>query len=426
MAKNIIPSVKGTREFYPEEMALRNFIYEKVRQASQSFGYQEWEAPYLETLELYAAKSGEELVKEQAFTFEDRGGSQVTLRPELTPSLARMIAKKQRQLTYPLRWWSFGPFWRYERPQKGRSREFFQWNIDMLGPDSPEADAELIAVAVSFLKSVGLSPGQARVYVNSRPLMDSQFDALGIPAESRLSVSNLVDRRNKMKSDAWQSYALETGLSQSQLDGLVALLDNKELWKEWEDLRRLFAALDALGVREYVEFDANVVRGLLYYTGTVFEAFDVSGSVRRSILGGGRYNNLLADVGGDPLSAVGFAMGDVVTGIVLQENGLIPEFEPSPAPILVTVFGEEFLAESLALSAELREAGLKVTIYPEPAKIGKQFKFANKMGMKIALVLGADEVEAAQVAVKNLLSGEQVKVARADVPEKVRQILAGE
>ena len=180
MAKNIVPSVKGTREFYPEEMALRNFIYEKARQASELFGYQEWEAPYLETLELYAAKSGEELVKEQAFTFEDRGGSRVTLRPELTPSLARMIAKKQRQLTYPLRWWSFGPFWRYERPQKGRSREFFQWNIDMLGPNTPEADAELIAVAANFLKLVGLSPGQATIYVNNRLLMESQFDALGI------------------------------------------------------------------------------------------------------------------------------------------------------------------------------------------------------------------------------------------------------
>lgn len=426
MAKNIVPSVKGTREFYPEEMALRNFIYEKARQASQLFGYQEWEAPYLETLELYAAKSGEELVKEQAFTFVDRGGSQVTLRPELTPSLARMIAKKQRQLTYPLRWWSFGPFWRYERPQKGRSREFFQWNIDMLGPDTPEADAELIAVAASFLKSVGLSPGQARIYVNNRGFMDSHFDTLGIPAESRLMVSNLIDRRNKMKDDAWQTYSLEAGLTGLQLDGLIALLDNKDLWKEWGDLRRLFTALDALGVREYVEFDANVVRGLLYYTGTVFEAFDVSGSVRRSLLGGGRYNNLLADVGGDPLSAVGFAMGDVVVGIVLAENGLIPEFEPSPAPVLVTVFSEEYLPESLALSAELREAGMNVTNYPEPAKIGKQFKFANKMGMKVALVLGDDEVESGQVTVKDLVSGEQVTVARADVAERVRKILASE
>ncbi len=427
MAKNIIiPAVKGTREFYPEAMALRNYLHQKVRQASESFGYQEWDAPYIESLELYAAKSGEELVKKQSFTFEDRGGSQVTLRPELTPSLARMIAKKQRQLAYPVRWWSFGPFWRYERPQKGRSREFFQWNIDLLGPDSPEADAELIAVAAKFMQSVGLDPSVARIYVNNRRLMDAKFDALSIPPEQRLGVSNLVDRRTKMKSDAWNKYALEFGLTQAQLDGLIEVLENKELWKESEDLVRLFKALDALGVSEYVEFDPNIVRGLLYYTGTVFEAFDVSGSVRRSILGGGRYNNLLADVGGDPLSAVGFAMGDVVAGIVLAENGLLPEFNSSPAPVLVTVFGEEFQSESLALSAELRAAGINVTTYPEVTKMKKQFKFANKMGMRIALIVGSDEVENAEVAVKNLISGEQVKVTRAEVPEKIQEMLASE
>jgi len=426
MAKKIIvPAVKGTREFYPAEMARRNYLYEKIRAASHAFGYQEWDAPFIETLELYAAKSGEELVKEQAFTFTDRGGSQVTLRPELTPSLARMVAKKQRQLVYPVRWWSFGPFWRYERPQKGRSREFFQWNIDMLGPDSPEADAELIAVAAKFMQSVGLDPSLARIYINNRQLMDSEFDKLGISAESRLMVSNLVDRRSKMKADAWATYALEAGLSPSQLDGLIALLENKDLWKEWDDLVRLFDALDALGVSDYVEFDPNIVRGLLYYTGTVFEAFDLSGGVRRALLGGGRYNNLLADVGGDPLSAVGFAMGDVVVGIVLEENGLLPDFEPSPAPVLVTVFSDELMHESLALSAELRAAGINVTMYPEAAKIGKQFKFANKMGMKVALILGADEVESDQVAVKDLTSGEQIRVARAAVPEIVKKMLAG-
>ena len=425
MAKNIIiPAVKGTREFYPEEMALRNYLHQKVRQASESFGYQEWDAPYIESLELYAAKSGEELVKKQSFTFEDRGGSQVTLRPELTPSLARMVAKKQRQLAYPVRWWSFGPFWRYERPQKGRSREFFQWNIDLLGPDSPEADAELIAVAAKFMRSVGLGPNLARVYVNNRRLMDAKFNALSIPKDQRLALSNLVDRRSKMKAEAWTKYALKIGLSQAQLDGFIEILDDKELWKESEDLVRLFAALDALGVSEYVEFDPNTVRGLLYYTGTVFEAFDVSGSVRRSILGGGRYNNLLADVGGDPLSAVGFAMGDVVAGIVLEENGLLPEFGDSPAPVMMTLFDENLQIESLKLTAEIREAGINVTMYPKAKNLGKQFKFADKIGAKIALVLGPDEVENSRVAIKNLTNGEQVSVPRAQIPEKIRKMLA--
>jgi len=214
-----IQTVKGTREFYPDAMALRNYLFEKVRAASQAFGYQEYDGPFIEPIDLYAAKSGEELVKKQSFTFEDRGGDLVTLRPELTPSLARMIAAKQNELAYPVRWWSFGPFWRYEQPQKGRAREFFQWNIDMLGVNSPEADAELIAVAATFMRSVGLSPERALIYVNNRRLMEAQFDALGIMAEKRMDVSNLVDRRTKMEPAKWDAYALELGLTQAQLGG---------------------------------------------------------------------------------------------------------------------------------------------------------------------------------------------------------------
>jgi len=418
-----IQPVKGTREFYPEQMALRNFIYSKVRAASQAFGYQEWDAPFIEPIDLYAAKSGEELVKKQSFVFKDRGGDEIALRPELTPSLARMVAAKQGELTFPVRWWSFGPFWRYESPQKGRSREFFQWNIDLLGADSPEADAELIAVAATFLRSVGLDPARATVLVNDRRLMDSQFDALGILPERRLEVSGLVDRRTKMEPAKWDAYALEIGLAQSQLEGLKSLLGNLDLWKQSEELVRVFAALEALGVKEYVKFDPNVVRGLLYYTSTVFEAFETSGSVKRAILGGGRYDNLLADVGGSPLPATGFAMGDVVIGIVLQEAGLVPEFVPSPAPVLVTVFDPSLWLASNALAAELRRAGLNVMVYPEPAKLPKQFKYADKMKMRVAVTIGPDEAAKGQVAVKNLLNGEQVIVPREAAAEVIRKIL---
>lgn len=424
MAKNKIQPVKGTREFYPEQMAVRNFIYEKARVASQAFGYQEWDAPFIEPIDLYAAKSGEELVKKQSFTFEDRGGDLVTLRPELTPSLARMIAAKQNELTYPVRWWSFGPFWRYEQPQKGRSREFFQWNIDMLGVNSPQADAELVAVASTFLKSVGLTPDQATIYVNNRRLMDAEFDKLHIPNEKRLDVSNLVDRRSKMESAKWEAYALEIGLNQTQLDGLKNILSNFELWKESEELVKFFSALDALGVREYVKYDPNIMRGLLYYTGTVFEAFETSGAVKRAILGGGRYDNLLADVGGQPLSGVGFAMGDVVMGIILQEKGLLPEFNPTPAEALVTLFDESFLNQSFALSAQLRNAGINTLVFPEPAKLQKQFKFADKMKVKLALVIGPDEEAQGVVVVKNLGSGEQVQVKKEAVVEAVKGILS--
>ena len=418
-----IQSVKGTREFYPEQMFLRNFIYEKVRLASQAFGYQEWDAPFIETIDLYAAKSGEELVKTQSFTFQDRGGGYVTLRPELTPSLARMIAAKQGELTCPLRWWSFGPFWRYEQPQKGRSREFFQWNIDLLGVDSPLADAELIAVAATFLRSVGLTPQLATIFVNNRGLMDSEFDALGILPEKRLDVSNLVDRRSKMEPVKWDAYALELGLTQTQVDGLKDILGNFELWKKSDELVRLFAALEALGVKEYVKFDPNIMRGLLYYTGTVFEAFETSGSLKRAILGGGRYDNLLADVGGQPLAAVGFAMGDVVMGIVLQENGLLPEFVPTPASVLVTVFDENMWMKSFELAAQLRGAKLNAMVYPEPVKLQKQFKFADRMKMKIALTIGPDEAANDQVAVKNLVNGEQVTVKREAVVDVVKKLL---
>lgn len=418
-----INTVKGTREFYPEQMFLRNFIFDKVQNASRSFGYQEYDGPFIEPIDLYAAKSGEELVKKQSFTFEDRGGDLVTLRPELTPSLARMIAAKQNELTYPVRWWSFGPFWRYEQPQKGRSREFFQWNIDMLGVNSPEADAELIAVGATFLRSVGLSPERALIYVNNRRLMDSEFDALGITSEMRLDVSNLVDRRTKMEPSKWDAYGLELGLTQTQLDGLKDILGNFDLWKRSEELTRLFAALEVLGVSEYVKFDPNIMRGLLYYTGTVFEAFDTSGSLKRAIFGGGRYDNLLADVGGQPLSGVGFAMGDVVIGIILQEAGLLPEFEPSPAQVLVTVFDENLWLESYKLGAELRSTGLNIMVFPEAVKLQKQFKFANKVKMKVVVTVGPDEVENGQVAVKNLLSGEQVIVKRDAAVDEVKKIL---
>lgn len=417
--KKIIQSVKGTREFYPEQMALRNFIYDRARAASQAFGYQEWDAPFIETIDLYAAKSGEELVNKQSFVFEDRGGDKVALRPELTPSLARMIAAKQGELTFPVRWWSFGPFWRYEQPQKGRTREFFQWNVDMLGVNSPEADAELIAVGAAFLRSVGLSPERALIYVNNRRLMDSEFDVLGIVQEKRLDVSNLVDRRSKMEPAKWDAYALELGLTQIQLDGLKDILGNFDLWMKSDELTRLFAALESLGVKEYVKFDPNIMRGLLYYTGTVFEAFDTSGSLKRAIFGGGRYDNLLADVGGQPLSGVGFAMGDVVVGITLQEAGLVPEFQPSPAQVLVTVFDEKLWLESYRMAAELRGAGLSVMVYPEPAKLLKQFKFADKMKMKVAVTIGPDEAEKGLAAVKNLSNGEQVIVTREAVAESV-------
>lgn len=425
--KNVIKSVKGTRDFYPEQMAVRAWLYTTMRTVAESFGYQEYEAPLLETLDLYAAKSGEELVKEQSYVFKDRGGDEITLRPELTLSLARMVATKQNELTFPVRWWSFGPFWRYERPQKGRTREFFQWNVDLLGVDSPEADAETVAVLATFFQRVGLSREQVLIKVNNRRLMNSCFEAFGVQNEMRSSVLSWIDRRGKLSPKAWDDYGVELGLSDIQMTDIKSMLDDTELWKKSDELVRFFAAIEAMGLSAFVQFDPSIVRGLLYYTGTVFEAWEVGGDIKRSILGGGRYDNLTADVGGDKIPGVGFAMGDLVIWLILEKYGLLPaDLKVYPAKVLVTIFDEERMLNSFKLASDLRRTGLDVSVYPEPAKLGKQFKYADRVGAKVALVLGPDEVENGQVAVKNLINGEQVIVGEDAVLEAVQNILAGD
>jgi histidyl-tRNA synthetase len=424
--KNIINPVKGTRDFYPENMALRSWLYNKVREVSEAFGYQEFEAPILEKLELYAAKSGEELVKKQSYEFTDKGGENIVLRPELTPSLARLISQRQNQLAYPLRWWSYGPFWRYEAPQKGRAREFFQWNIDLIGIDTPEADAELIAIITFLFKSLGLTPDQTVVLVNDRRITNIELEKLNIPIELRQDALSWIDRKNKMSDDAWDKFGYDIGFSKEQIDGTKTFLSRDDLWKESESLKKVFAILDTMEVREYVRYDSGIIRGLPYYTGIVFEAFDVSGSLRRAILGGGRYNNLMEAVGGDPMPAVGFAMGDLVISLILGELGLLPEnLGSSPAPILVTLFDENTLLPTMALATDLRQAGLKVATYPEPAKLGKQFKYADRIGARFVFVMGPDEISEGQVTIKNLETREQTSLPRINVVDQMKDILAG-
>ena len=422
--KSIIQPLKGTRDFYPNLMAMRKWIYNALQHVSESYGYQEYEAPFLESIDLYAAKSGEELVNQQSFVFPDRGGDLIALRPEMTPSLARMVAQRQNQLAFPLRWWSFGPFWRYEKPQKGRSREFFQWNIDLIGVDSPEADAELIALAANFFQYVGLTPQDVVILVNDRSLTNAELISLGVPQEKLTDCLNLIDRRGKMEPTAWDAYAQEIGLNQAQLQGLKAVLVDKELWKKSERLIQIFTALEALGVKDYVQYDPNIIRGLLYYTGTVFEAFDSRGEVRRSILGGGRYDNLLAAVGGDPLPAVGFAMGDLVISLILETLNLYPStLSASPANVMVTVFDPERQKTSLALATELRRAGIKVSCYPEIAKLPKQFKYADRIGVRLVLVIGPDEDALGQVTIKDLKYSTQQTISRLDTAKVILTML---
>jgi histidyl-tRNA synthetase len=421
--KTTIRPIKGTRDFYPEDMAFRTWLYDQMKAASQKFGYQEYEAPILETLELYAAKSGEELVKEQSFVFTDRGGDTITLRPELTPSLARMVAQKQRELIKPIRWWSFGPFWRYERPQKGRTREFFQWNIDLIGANSAYADAELVAVLAEFFRSVGLTSEQVVIKVNNRKLMEEQIKAIGFQTDQIDGVYKLIDKLDKLPADKWAVYGEETlGLSKNQIDQLRGLLNDRDLWRKSNELTAFFEAIKDFGISEYVGYDSAIIRGLAYYTGVVFEAKERQGNYR-SICGGGRYDNLVADVGGDPLGGIGFALGDVVIGLVLEEYSLKPKLRSAPSEVLVTIFDQSLMSTSARIAALIRSAGLKTELYPEAVKLDKQLKYANAQAIPIALVIGPDEAGKNQATLKDLRSGQQQTIGQDQIAATIRSLL---
>jgi len=420
MAKAIIPSVKGTRDFYPGDMAFRSWLYRTIRTVSESFGYQEYDGPFIEKVDLYAAKSGEELVKEN-FMFQDRGGEMVTLRPELTPTLARMVAQRQGELVFPLHWWSFGPFWRYERPQKGRTREFFQWNADIIGANSTEADAELIVLCIKFFQAVGLSASQVGIRVNERQLLEAEFSRLAISQEQKTFVFHLLDRREKLDAVAWDAFALEGGLSSNQLDGLKGLLQDKDLWKKSESLKRLFEIIAAVGLSDYVTYDPQVIRGLDYYTGVVFEARDLD-KEGRAILGGGHYDNLVGEVGGEPLPGVGFAMGDVMIRLVLEKYGCLPKLEAAPASVLVTSFDVTFTQKMFTLAAQLRNSGLSVILYPEAAKLPKQLKYADRLGVRFVVIIGPDEDAAGKVTIKDLQNRTQETVDRSELSVAINRM----
>jgi histidyl-tRNA synthetase len=282
----------------------------------------------------------------------------------------------------------------------------------------------MAALMAEFFKKIGLSSVQVKVFVNNRRLMEGELSKLDISPDKQGKVFRLIDRRGKLNDKEWGAYALEIGLDSKQFDGIKTLLNSENLWKESKELVQFFSAVDALGVKDYVEFSPRIIRGLDYYTGTVFEALALSTDVRRSVSGGGRYDNLMADVGGDSLPGVGFAMGDMVLTVVLEELGLLPENRgSSPAKVLVTVFDEESQMASYQLSAELRQAGLKVYSYPTPDKLGKQFRHADRISADIAVILGPDEIANQQVAIKDLKTREQKTVKRAEAAAVIRGML---
>lgn len=409
---------KGFRDFYPEEMAVRQWLFEKMRQVSRLYGYQEYEGPTLESLALYAAKSGGELVKKQTFVLTGRSGEKLALRPELTPTLARMVAQKQAELPKPIRWFSIGPRWRYEKPQKGRTREFYQWDIDLLGVESPEADAEIIAVAAEFLKAVGLTPKEVIIKVNNRRLLEEKLDFIEVPKNKIPLLFKAIDKKDKMEPKEWKEYLKEIGLNELQIKDVVGILADKDFAGESEELTALFSTLSDLGLADFLEFDPSIVRGLDYYTGTVFEAHDREGKFR-SILGGGRYDNLVEVVGGPRLSGVGFAAGDKVIEEVLKKLNKWPTIEPLPTKVLVTVFDESLYRDSLKIARNLRERGVATELYLTVEKLDKQLKYADRKGIKYVVILGPDEAKNGSVTLKDLKKGKQKTILQSELADQL-------
>lgn len=417
---SLIPPVKGTRDFYPSDWAFESWFYEKVREVSQSFGFEEYEGPILETLELYAAKSGEDLVKKQSFTLKDRSGKTLALRPEMTPTLARMVAQKAGSLTFPVKWFNFGRRFRYEQPQKGRGREFFQWDCDILGVDTPEADAEVIAVAASFLKQVGLKPSEVKIKVNDRQLLEKRLLSLNIAEEKIIPAFRLIDKADKVKRQDFFEMAEETGLSDEQTEAVLQVIEEKNAYLESPALMRVLELLKKYGVSEYIEYDPRIVRGLEYYTGVVFEAWDSKGEFR-AILGGGRYDNLTAEIGGrEKIPGTGFAAGDMVVAEVLKAYGKYPALAINPTQVLVTVFSADFLDKSIETGNRLRENGINTEIYLEPeTKLDKQIRYADKKKIPFVAIIGPDEAKENQLTLKNLKTGKQETLSVKDGIEKL-------
>ena len=408
-----IQSVKGTRDFYPDDMRLRNWIVDTWRAVSLRNGFEEYDAPIFEHLDLFTIKSGDEIA-EQLFSFTDRGGRNLAIRPEITPSLARMVNAKINTLPRPMKWFSVPRLCRAERPQKGRLREFFQWNVDVIGSDDVLADAECINTAVDFLREVGLTPKDVVVRVGSRPIVVEKLRQLGVPEDRIDPALAALDKRPKVDQAGFEAVAGKAGLTGEQVAGICAFLDTPadqriqalagmaNIQAEREDIEQLQAHLEAMGAGDYFEFDWHIVRGLAYYTGIVYEVFDAAASLR-AVAGGGRYDNLLEVLGGPHVGATGFGMGDVVLGILLEEKGKLPDGQGS---LDYFVIDDEDCSMQLLLHVvgQLRKHGLSADFSYRRQNTGKQLKEANRRNAAAAVIVrGSDET----ISVKDLATGKQ-------------------
>jgi len=416
---------KGTRDFYPNEMKLRNWFFGKIRETLELCAFDEYNGPMLESLELYAAKSGDELAREQTYNFTDRGGRDLAIRPEMTPTVARMVAAKMGELNYPLKWFSIPNMYRYERPQRGRLREFWQLNVDIFGCDTYEADLDVIQSAIAVLRAYGADETMFRVHINNRRFFNDVIAAIcGTDAEGAKKVSKVVDRKNKVARESYVKDMNELGLSDEQIEKIDALytMSVKEATALCPDsvgageLISLFDALEKTGLDKYCMFDFGIIRGLDYYTGTVFEVFDEAPENNRAMFGGGRYDNLVGLFAKNAkVSGVGYGMGDVTLENFLVTHNLVPDLYGAECRVLVTRFDDVPYEAYISLVDELRAAGIVSTIYLGTKKFGKQIDFAVKDKYSHVVIMGGSELASGVVKIKNLNTREETTVVRAEL-----------
>jgi histidyl-tRNA synthetase len=431
-------SLPGFREFYPESFARRNHLFRVWRQAAQAYGFQEYDAPVLEPLDLYKRKSGDE-IEGQLFNFVDKGGREVALRPEMTPTVCRLVGARANALKRPIKWFSIADFFRYERMQKGRGRSFSQFNADIFGEAGPEAELELIGLLVQCLRSFGLTAADFYVRLSDRNLWFFYLEALGFnDAQTRLLLG-AIDKYEKLGDAAFEAYTEAEGAlapdakarileflqvkSLAALETVVASVGGERLAARLKDWRQLLDGLTAMGIEEFVAVDLGVVRGLAYYTGFVFEAFDRKGDLR-ALAGGGRYDDLVAKLGGPDLPAVGFAIGDMTMELLLEQRGLMPALVQSPE-VYVVVGGPAERQAALGAINALRGGGFRVDYPWRDLSFGKQFKAAAESGARLALIYGSDELTRGMVKLRDLAKREEVEVPLDQVLIAVRDFLQG-
>jgi histidyl-tRNA synthetase len=412
---------KGTRDYYPSEKRIQNYIFATWRRIARRYGYEEYGAPLLEPIEVYAAKSGQELVGEQTYTFADRGDRQVAIRPEMTPSVSRMIAARRQEMAYPARLFSIANFMRYERPQRGREREFWQLNTDIFGVDGALPEAEIITMGAAFLSAFGANDAMYTIKINNRKVINFMMsDYLQLDAIQSQLMIKLFDRKNKISNEEFRDQAIDIFGNQAAPEGLKrisAVLMAKNMAELPETIREneavqevqeLFVLLERAGVKN-ARFDITLMRGLDYYTGTVFEFFDTHPDNNRSLFGGGRYDGLVGLFGAEPISAVGMAPGLTMTELFLEAHELLPKL-PSTTEVYVVVLGKA-LDGAMTLASAMREEGVNVELDITERKLDKQLKTAVKKQIPFIVFVGDEELETEIYPFKDTASSEEQKLS---------------